>query len=616
MRGKLGSTFEVAHDGTAVRFGLGYGNTKPVTFDLETASLTDSPSLSSDFAPAQVDGLPVTDWKGSIAPKFNGTTLFMHGYDRSEALAIRPGASGFVLGAEFSVRAFDANGEQLWSWNHLGRGALGVDFPADGETVVVAHYGEGTIRWLRWKDGEELLALFVDPQTRKWVAWTPSGYYMASAGGEDLIGWQVNQGWTEESNFFGASQFRARYNRPDIVRLVLETRDEDEAVRRANAALLLPVKANPVSAALPPVIEIVSPADGSHFASESVEIGYAVRPRSGSAIDRVDVLVNGQPVHATGFVKTISKASGNLAVTLPRKDTAVSLIAYSGDLTSAPVSIMLRYVPSASSGVADLLKPRLYALLIGVTGYQNPDYDNIHFGAHDADELAKALMTQKGGLYADVEAKIVDDPGRSDADPTRSNVEEGLYWLQHEATNRDLSVIFLSGHGFLDAKQKFWFLTREADIDRLRTTAISNDDLLDLIDSIPGKKVLFIDACHSGAAMTVGYKSARSETTPDMNKVVNDFSTAGSGVVVFAASTGTEIAREDEKWDRHGAFAKALIEAIGEGKASLDPRKPITTDLLDYYIVERVKELTNGKQHPVMHRPDLVPDFPLAVATP
>ena len=69
---------------------------------------------------------------------------------------------------------------------------------------------------------QELLALFVEPQSRKWVAWTPTGYYMASAGGEDLIGWHVNRGWTQEADFFPASQFRADYNRPDIVKLVLE----------------------------------------------------------------------------------------------------------------------------------------------------------------------------------------------------------------------------------------------------------------------------------------------------------------------------------------------------------------------------------------------------------
>ena len=113
----------------------------------------------------------------------------------------------------------------------------GVDFSADGEILMVASQ-DGTIRWLRWSDGEELLAFFVEPQSRKWVAWTPSGYYMASAGAEDLIGWHVNRGWNQEADFFPASQFRAQYNRPDIVRLVLQTKDEAEAVRRANAGRL------------------------------------------------------------------------------------------------------------------------------------------------------------------------------------------------------------------------------------------------------------------------------------------------------------------------------------------------------------------------------------------
>ncbi len=95
-----------------------------------------------------------------------------------------------------------------------------------------------------------------------------------------------------------------------------------------------------------------------------------------------------------------------------------------------------------------------------------------------------------------------------------------------------------------------------------------------------------------------------------MNKLVNDFALAGSGLVVFGASTGTELAREDVKWDRHGAFTKALIEAIGEGKASTDATGRITTTMLDLYLEERVKELTNGAQHPVMNRPDLVTGFP------
>jgi uncharacterized caspase-like protein len=169
-----------------------------------------------------------------------------------------------------------------------------------------------------------------------------------------------------------------------------------------------------------------------------------------------------------------------------------------------------------------LLKPKLHALFVGVTNYTNPDYNEIQYSAHDADALAVAWLAQKGGLYADVEVKIVDNPSKPDEDPTRSNVVNGLYWLQRTAKSRDLTLIFLAGHGYLDAKQNFWFLTRDADLSKLRDTAISTDDLHDLISSIPGKKVLFIDACHSGAA-AVAYNSTRADTGGlkfDMGKVV------------------------------------------------------------------------------------------------
>jgi hypothetical protein len=34
---------------------------------------------------------------------------------------------------------------------------------------------------------------------------------------------------------------------------------------------------------------------------------------------------------------------------------------------------------------------------------------------------------------------------------------------------------------------------------------------------------------------------------------------------------------------------------------------------LSFYIAERVKELTEGRQHPTMNLPQTVPDFPMAV---
>ena len=119
-----------------------------------------------------------------------------------------------------------------------------------------------------------------------------------------------------------------------------------------------------------------------------------------------------------------------------------------------------------------------------------PDYDTLKFPARDAESLAEALHAQKGGLYSDVQIEDCRRPRRASKGkaPTRDNVLDGLYWLKHAATSRDISIVFLSGHGIRDAKQKFWFLTRDADTERLRATAISNDDLLDLVARSRGKR--------------------------------------------------------------------------------------------------------------------------------
>ena len=44
-------------------------------------------------------------------------------------------------------------------------------------------------------DGEEVLALFMHPDGSRWIVWTPQGYYDASLGADDLIGWQINHGY-------------------------------------------------------------------------------------------------------------------------------------------------------------------------------------------------------------------------------------------------------------------------------------------------------------------------------------------------------------------------------------------------------------------------------------
>ena len=125
--------------------------------------------------------------------------------EQSRSLAIAPDGQSFVLGAEWSLSRFDAAGQRLWRNSVFGI-AWGVNLSSDGSLVIVAH-GDGTLRWYRASDGAELLAFFVHVPDKKWVAWTPSGYYAASPGGEDLIGWHVNgPDWGDSVGFFPASR--------------------------------------------------------------------------------------------------------------------------------------------------------------------------------------------------------------------------------------------------------------------------------------------------------------------------------------------------------------------------------------------------------------------------
>ena len=306
-RVKLGEAFTISADGTQIRFGLGVGSKIPVQFDLRAATLLASPAAVAGLTQPNTGSLDVKDLQDLEHPLYNGRPIALDKYEISRSVAIRNDRAGFVLGADYWLRGIAANGKELWKQPVPGA-AWGVNFARGGE-IVAAAYGDGTIRWHRWSDGQELLALFVDSVSRHWVAWTPSGYYMASPGGEDLIGWHVNRGWDEPADFFPASRFRDRFNRPDIVELMLETLDESVAVRQANDAAHRRADTKPIEAALPPVLKIVTPQQGTTFSGATVELAYTVRSPSGLPIDKVDILIDGSPTGA--FARGVDAATAS-----------------------------------------------------------------------------------------------------------------------------------------------------------------------------------------------------------------------------------------------------------------------------------------------------------------
>src|SRR5262249_946741 len=149
----------------------------PLRFDLRALKLSRDPPSDHRTILAKQAGLAVEGWLNGLSPTLDGKPIELKRYEQSRSLAIHPDGGRFVLGTEWSLRAIDANGQPLWT-RKVPSTVWSVNISGDGRLVVAA-YGDGTIRWHRMDDGRELLALFVLADKQNWVAWTPEGFYGA-----------------------------------------------------------------------------------------------------------------------------------------------------------------------------------------------------------------------------------------------------------------------------------------------------------------------------------------------------------------------------------------------------------------------------------------------------
>ncbi len=589
--------FLISSDGGTVQFGYDYGGAPLGRFTVSRRYLETNPGASASLTPPRTTapGMNITNWKDKYDPKFNGRPLKLDQYETSRSLAIAADGESFLLGTEWQLRAYDRSGSERWHVN-VPDSVWGVN-TAGNDQVFAAAYADGTIRWRRIRDGKELLSFFPHKDRKRWVLWSPGGYYDASPGGEELIGWHVNRGKDQAADFFPASRFRSTYYRPDVIARVLETRDEKEALRLADEESGRTRREVAVKKMLPPVVTILSPADGSTFSRPEARVSYSLRSPSGEPVTAIRVLVDGRPVSAQRgiAVKAEGEPARTIQVTVPERDAEVSLIAENRYAASVPSTIRLRWRGKEEF----VVKPKLYVLAIGVSDYEDRSLA-LGFAAKDARDFAGSMEGQKGGLYRDVTVRVL-----TDRLATKDDILDGLDWVQRETTSKDIAMVFLAGHGVNDQAGIYYYLPANANTERLKRTGVSFSDIKNTLASLAGKAVLFVDTCHSGNVMGTRRGGA------DINAIVNELASAENGVVVFASSTGRQYSMEDTAWG-NGAFTKALVEGMS-GEADYHGRGRITINMLDLYLSERVKELTGGKQTPTTTKPQSIPDFPVAM---
>jgi hypothetical protein len=607
------NSFSVSPDARQAAFALDVEGKTLVAFDLASSSLRPVPTAPAAFLKARTNGLRITDWEQSYSPKLDGRRLAIDEFEFSRALAIRRDAKRFFLGTEYWLRAYDAKAAEAVPPKSFAGVVWALDL-ADDDRILVAATDGGTIHWLRASDLTELLTLFVDARDKRWVAWTPSGYYMASAGGEDLIGWHVNRGWSQEAEFYPGSAFHDRFYRPDIVQRVLETLDEKSAIELADAAraktaaaqgAAKSAAASPdspsaaasiVAANLPPQVFVTAPSDGSRFDSDKVTVAYRVRSPTTGMIESLAVEVDGRPQFTE---KKLSDGDEReVEVPAPKRDFVVALTPTAGGRVGLPATVKLVYAGGPPPAPP---KPNLHVIAIGVDTYDDAEYPRTYAG-EDVKALVDALKDQEGRFYGHVEVTTLIDEHANIGDWRRAFKNLNL-------NDNDTLLIYLVGHGWVDTEGEFRFLTRSASKADPIGTMLSENDLLDPLKLVGGRKIVMFETCHAGAAA-----SSAKESGLDMNNVVNRFM-ARSYLAFFGATDGTGLAHFDPRWKNRGAFTQAIIEGLSGGIDGKAKTKDgfITINSLSEYVTNRVSALTNRDQLPV-ERQTYVDNFPLAKA--
>jgi hypothetical protein len=163
----------------------------------------------------------------------DGKPIQIETRDIARSVAIHPDGNRFILGTSWSLRALQRDGKELWQ-HPVPSEAWAVNISGDGRLVVAA-YGDGTIRWHRMDDGRELLAFMPLADRKNWVAWSPEGFYAATPGVYGVLQWEVNHGPNAAAATVPVSAIQ-KLRRPDALPLIIQGLETARALGIADLA--------------------------------------------------------------------------------------------------------------------------------------------------------------------------------------------------------------------------------------------------------------------------------------------------------------------------------------------------------------------------------------------
>lgn len=611
----------VSPDGTRISFPNFDGDKSSIfVFDVRNQRMLIRQHHEPELLESDTNSLPITNWNKSVLstcaagtacrpvdPLFNGDSIApMLPDDREESyrakndeewvsLAIAPDKEHFVMGTEWRLRGYKKGDFRSPMWSIPTHGtAWSINISRESNLVIVA-YDDGTIRWYTLAEGKELLALFVHAIDHRWITWTPGGYFHAEAGGEDLLGWHMNNGPIKAAHFFPVSLYRDTDSRIDVMKTVLIDQDVNKAVVKSNKNRKLLKRLNDNIEPMP-IVKIHSHGPEVDFDNpeKTIKIEFSIDLPSGPTLANVSVLIDG--IEQRTFTnKSPSELLSGLSsrIKLPGKDSQVTVYVVASRIgkrsLTASESVRFKY----TGPEIEMPLPKLFGLAVGVADTY-ADEDKLDVADKDATDFVAALISQKGKAFSRVSVKpIINKYAKA------ANIKSELDAIRKKVKQANdpfaITLFFYSGHGVVDRGGRFYLMPTELEVpdhlvaknvskqDYLELYGVSQDDLFHRLKQIPGRKILVFDACRSGIVNSAQFINAVQANTM-------------LSAIAFTSTRSGELAIECKN---NGCFTKALLEAFSEGLAGnrFEPVWSTSTEELKLYLRETVPTYSKS-QHP------------------
>ncbi len=514
-------------------------------------------------------GFNITDWQNTTKPQLNAQPLTLKPYETSRSLAITPDGKRFLLGTEWRLRLFDTQGQQQWETPIPGA-AWAVNISGDGRWAVAA-FSDGTIRWYGLEDGQERLAFFPHADGKRWVLWTPEGFFDASPGAEELIGYHLNQGPDKEGQFVEVKQLYNLFYRPDLV----AKRFQGDEPAIAQALATIGDVRQVLAGGLPPSLELLSPAEVTQTKPDYT-LQFKVKDQGGG-IGQVIFRVNGTTLEGRPVgIGVPGHDPLSRHFTLATGKNIVEIIATNskGVESRAIQSVVQVEQPKQAAS--------LYVLALGISQYRDKAMQ-LKYADADASAMLAELQQRGKGLFRTVEVKPL-----LNGQATLANIQAAFEEWSGKVQPQDVFVLYLAGHGkALDGNYHFvpWEMIYENE-DSLRKNSLNQDKLRDLLAKIPAQKsLILLDTCEAGSLKLASLSRGLDQKTA-IDRLMH-----ATGRAVLAATSDTNMALEG--YQQHGVFTFALLE--GMKKADNNNNQQIEIDELAGFVFELVPKITQKK---------------------